>query len=244
MNEQEKFELIEKYLQGEFNEEEKKAIEQRMAEDPKFWQEVNLHQSLDRFLQNQEEIDLREKIDEISREQPGSSWFSYKSLAIAASISLLVLISFFFMIDKRSTDTKQLFAESFDPYPMVLAQRDEASGSRAYHLAINAYLDQNYQEAIENFEQLIVRDTLVILSKFYQGISYLALNQPDAALENLQEVRASDQEFLHQQALWYMGLGYLLNENQKKALSTLNQLSGYDNYKNEEAQRLTEQLKK
>ena len=241
MDEKTKFDLIEKYLQGEFSEEERKAIEQKIAEDPELWAETNLHKGLNQFLQNQDEIELRNQLQKIEKERFRKDR-PYLTYGIAASVSLLILFGIFFWYNQQQMETAEIFVAHFEPYPMVLNERNVSQENEVLQLAINAYLDQDYQQAITYFDELIRRDTLVVLAEFYQGISYLGLDQPQKSIEKLSEVKDSDQVLLQQQSLWYLGLSYLLLEEQEKALSTFTELAGYENYKQEEAQKIIGQL--
>lgn len=241
MDEEAKFNLIEKYLQGEFSQEERKAIEQKIAEDPDLWQEANLHRNLHQFLQNQEEIKLRDQLSalEKARFKKNKPLLTY---GIAAAISLLVVAGIFFLYDQQQISPAEIVAEQFEPYPMVLNERNVGLEDQAIQLAINAYLDQDYPQAITYFNELVNRDTLVTLARFYQGVSLLALNRSAESVEILAELKDTEQSLIKQQTLWYLGLSYLLQEEQEKALSTFSELAGYENYKQEEAQRIIEQL--
>lgn len=242
MDEKAKFNLIEKYLQGEFSEEEKKAIEQKIAEDPELWAESNLHLRLHQFLQNQEELKLREQLkalEEATRKRKSNPLLTY---GIAATVSLLALAGLFFWYTQQQIVTEEIFAARFEPYPMVLSQRNESRGNQDLQSAVNAYLAQDYHEAIIYFDELIEKDTLVTLAQFYQGVSYLALNQPLQSIEKLSAVKDSDQSLLQQQALWYSGLAYLLNKDRDLALSTFKKLADYNDYKQEEVKKIIEKL--
>ncbi len=241
MDEETKFNLIEKYLQGEFSEEEKKAIEQKMAEDPELWAETNLHRNLHQFLQNQEEIKLRDQLKVLAKAENKKNK-PFLTYGIAATISLLVLFGIFFWYDQQKITTAEIFAARFEPYPMVLNQRNVSQENQDLQSAINAYLDQDYQQAIVYFDEVINRDTLVTLAQFYQGVSYLALKQPEKSSEKLSVVKQSDQALLKQQALWYTGLAYVISDEREQALAIFKELAGYENYKHEEVQKILKNL--
>ncbi len=93
----EKYELIEKYLNGQLAEKEVSDVEKRMNEDPSFAYEVAQHQKLNSFIDDASMLSLKENLQSIHqkyRGKPrflsGKKWLWGIPILIILSISLLL----------------------------------------------------------------------------------------------------------------------------------------------------------
>ncbi len=73
MNKQQLFEQIEAYLAGKLPVEERKALEQQMADDPELVAEVNLHRQLEKSLSDKPKLEFRQKLVGLAAEFPATT---------------------------------------------------------------------------------------------------------------------------------------------------------------------------
>lgn len=242
MNEQDKIEWIEQYLQGNLSAEQKASIEQQMNRDQAFREEVEMHRKLEDFFKDQNQIELHNILKE-QRQKDDSAHSIHRNLIfrLAAAITLILGVVAIYWLNLDRQSSEELFIAYYEPYPMVLNQRS-GNQDEAYRAAINAYQNGEYENALTYFDQLIEQDTLVAISKFYQGVIHLNLKESAAAITKLISVADSKNQLIQQQALWYLGLAYLLEQESEKAISTLQRLQQAGDYKQEEVATILKEI--
>ncbi|MGK7396366.1 MAG: tetratricopeptide repeat protein [Candidatus Cyclobacteriaceae bacterium M3_2C_046] len=247
MNDQEKHELIEKYWDDQLNPDQRSWLEQKMSSDPAFKQEVHLHKALEQFFKDPAEMKLRETLATVvqDKDKKGKQANLFPRIWQVAAVIAILLAVFvvYWQTQKAGPDSEQLFIAFYQPYPMVLNQRGVSMDNTDLQAAINAYTSGDYATASDFFEKITQQDSLVNLALFYQGISHLSLDQPDQAIQSFKELIGRDPAQLKPQTLWYLGLTYLVKQDQEMALTTFQQLDYLHNYKVEEVQQLLDELK-
>lgn len=105
------------------------------------------------------------------------------------------------------------------------------------------YNAADYLTAAHTFETLLAQPFEDIYAlHFYIGVSYIAAHQPSNALAHLAQVSTAVTP-LRQQALWYMALAYLQNNNRVSAKNVLQQIVSTPNaYRQQEAKSLLAKL--
>lgn len=127
--------------------------------------------------------------------------------AVAASIVLLIGISWFWVEQSKPTFQEELFIAYFEPYPAIGIQRGNNEQEDLKIHALNYYTNKDYKKAIPLFQQLYEQhnDTL---SLFYCGIAQLGNQQFEASINRLESVRNQIPN-LQSQANWYIFLAYI-----------------------------------
>ena len=205
--------LIEKHLSGQLNEGERIAFDQRLG-DSDFKKELDLQNDLKiafkaegREHLKKQLIGFEKKIHTTAeKENPSSSRFSIgRILMIAASVVFLLFAGYWF--SNRGPSNDQLFAQYFVPYPNVIAPIDKSAAKvDRQGEAYQTYELKNYQEALRLFDRLNTKDDAV---KFYQGICYLVLNQPQQAIDHFETIRNQNSGPYSTPMYWYKALALL-----------------------------------
>ena len=247
MNDEATYQLIEQYLAGELSDAERNAFEQRLKEDKVLAAETELHHRLHESLAGEKIHELRAVLQEVDEEWDRSSkvrnLFPARWLYAAAAVILVLVASVLYINRTRHLSPEELFAQSFEPYQMVLNQRSFKEDEDILNAAINAYERGDYDVAVEKFSELKSVDSLGVAPKFYTAISWLALQQPEKAIDLLSSIATQDKHLLSEQARWYLVMAYLASGDKTSAQRILGDMLGNErHFKQEEVGKLLEEL--
>ncbi|MEM9823469.1 MAG: hypothetical protein AAF985_20465, partial [Bacteroidota bacterium] len=215
MKEAEKYEKIERYLNGQMSDAEMERFEQSMGKDAALRNDVQLHRDLAQTLKGDQVHRLRATLKEVDQKwthAPAKKEGKVRLLrpitwlAIAATMALLVVSYFVFQPARPSH--QDLFAENFAPYPMVLNQRSGTPVDSILQAAIDAYERGSFVEATQQFQRLQDLDSNNFVYRFYQGLSFLANQEAGKAISILIPL-VNGKSKLKEQSQWYLALAYL-----------------------------------
>ncbi|MEX2568761.1 MAG: hypothetical protein WD431_22660, partial [Cyclobacteriaceae bacterium] len=178
--------------------------------------------------------------DQLGKVQPkkftGKIWPPI--LGIAATVLLIMAAIFVFRQYSTSPSLdSQVTAYLNEPYqsPPFYRGPEAALGPWAIH-----YEKGEYQEAISTLENNMATGDPGPEASFYLGLSYLYLEEPDPENAAIQFNRVLDSDNRYrEQALWYLSLAYILDEQQNLAVETLEKITGF---KKNEALELLDKL--
>lgn len=244
--------LIERYLDGSLEGDQKEQVKKRLLEDPAFKHLYKNEKFLEKgirysFLKTKlEQIrSLEKSLEGNQDEKPAGKLIFlvyWKPLAAAAGL-LFVLASYFlfFQADPSSLN-ERLFTAYYEPFDspgsgLTRGQYDSVVTSK--QKGYMAYDNGRYEEAISYFQSAINEnnDPVVELCK---GNAYLSLGQADKAEVVFQKI-LNDQINLVTQAKWYLSLAYLKQNKLERAKSTLWQISQSSTY-GEKARKVLKEL--
>ena len=237
--------LIERYLQGTLPPEEQARVEERLRRDEDFREEVQLTKVAIRGVEEHGLKDMFQTLHRKHFEEPAPPsrtgkhlpLSKYGILGVAASVIIIITAGIFFW--KHSP--KDAYAHYFDPYQNVLTFRLDEHVQRMTN-AMHHYDQHEYAQAVVLFGKIAQEASAPAADRaaalFYQGVSYLAVNEFDQALASFQ--RSTDPKF-SQQIAWYMALCYLYKDDFPTAIRQLKKIRP-DDFKYDDAQRLLREL--
>jgi tetratricopeptide (TPR) repeat protein len=218
--------LIERYLAGELNPDENKAIEDRIKSDPDFAEKVALFRSLSenlksRFSGEQDEQRLRESLQAISKAELTKKsgkvislqWYHW---AAAASIAILGVFWFY-----TTTPTLPHYSQYAFHGSLSLAERGDDS---LVHKAEGAFNSAKYEQAVPLFNQLLEAEPDNTELQLYKGVSLLELDRYKEAESIFQAIKESNTVY-RDRAIWYLALSALKQKDYDKCKAFLDQLS-------------------
>jgi len=91
--------------------------------------------------------------------------------------------------------------------------------------AIDFYQGGKYVEAVSEFQLVLQKDPSNETANFYSGVSALALNNPDEALNYFNKTDNKRSRF-YEATLWYESLAYLKKDDKKEARKLLEKVVG------------------
>ena len=239
-------ELIEKYVNGEMSDAERKAFEDNLTDDTKLANELLSYQK--------SRLAIKAAIRQEIREDTGKALQDWKNKkkrrtrriyrwSIAATILLITAIGIsFFIGNKQTVSPDQLFAAHFE-LPKVSNIRTNSSDHPIFEQAVTAFYEKSFTTVLDLLSPQatdpdisLSSDALIML-----GVSHLALNNLSQAINVLQKVDSSGS--LYQDAEWYLALAYLKNGQTNEAKQILGKIAQTPrHFKRQEAKEIEKQL--
>ncbi len=254
MNTEEKYESIERYLDKKMTEEERNEFEQQLENDAVLKEELELHQQMTETLKGEKVHQLRAIL-----KKTDSNWESNEAapkgkiqpfnfrrvIAIAATVLLVVFAYQFFFSGDETISNEQLFADNFQPYQMLLNQRDISTEEKNVLLenAISAYTKGDFQTASTAFRQLAQNDPANISYEFYHAVAELGAENSDSAIGLFRKLLIAGLRIIHlwNKVRWYLALAYLQKGDKKNAVNLLKEIQS-GQFKHAEAQQILKAL--
>lgn len=227
--------LIEKYIDGSINSNDRANLLERMNNDRSLEKEFDLRKKLESIPAEREFYNLRKKLiiaSVIASNQSVSvnsldrikirKYLYYAAAFTGITIGGWAASSMF----NKEMDPTKLYLDNFEPYPPVRVVRSggELSSDSLFFRAMLAYQSGDYNSATIDFRKVLNGDPNANTIRFYLGISHMELLEFDKARECL-EVVAESNSLFKDQALWYCGLSYLGERDIDKAKEILTKLS-------------------
>ncbi|CCH02186.1 hypothetical protein FAES_4186 [Fibrella aestuarina BUZ 2] len=245
MPSQAQFELIEAYLNQELSPADRQSFEQAMASDDALQADVRLHRSLrmglhglaveQRVKQAHERYKARPDDEATSptaeptpllAPRQSAGWGRW---AAAASVVLGLGVGYYFL-QQPAEPTSLAYAEQ-----SLRQNDDQLTKSLPAHLApterrqlltaIEAYKTGRYDAVIDQLAIPAQDRQTEPYRHYFLGLTYLAKQQPTAAIAPLQEAVSQSTGALRQKADWFLALAYLKSEQSDLARPILNRIS-------------------
>jgi len=165
---------------------------------------------------------------------------SYTMLAAAAITGAVFLIRP--LLPYYNSD--KIFTKYYEPYSAVssVTRSISASGNDTYKLALENYKSGNYPDAAKGFYEEMVQEMGSPSPRFFLGITQIALQDYNQAINLLDEV-ANQQGELSKDARWYLGLAYIKAGNKTKASECFELLAKSPGFYTRRSEKILRRLK-
>ena len=225
---EEDFKLIDRYLAGELNEEEKAAVEARLSTDEPFAQEVQLRREMEQFLKQQPQREqLKEQFaglgekyfadGDSGRKEAKILGLSRRQWLFAASFALIVVAGALLYSQLRPS-----LYEQFNSHP-PLALTEKSSDGINLSRVEQAFNTGRYREALDGLNQYLDNHPKDLTAQLFKGIAALELKQYDIAIPVFESLRLGDTD-LQDYGAWYLALTYLRQGDRKKCRELLEEI--------------------
>lgn len=217
--------LLDNYFNGLLSAEEVRAVLDRVETDPEFREAFALRQEMEAFPRREAE---REAFVATLR-TVGTEYFTGKTgepptlrvvrnnmrrwMALAASLTLLAAAIWFF--NRPATPTYAQYATHAPLSLTVMGNTQQAKTE-----AEVAFGQKDYTMALQALEKVLASEPDNLKAKFYQGICLLELRRT-AEARAVFEPLATGKTALREDAVWYVGLSYLQDQNITACKTTL-----------------------
>lgn len=238
-------ELIDKYLEGRLTEKERKKFEKLYNENKEFREDVDFEDYVARALENEDIIHFRKRISDTMKKRKREQylgWINKATMKYAAILVTVVALGFgAFSVFEKNYSSDDLFNKYYSSEQVNISR----SSNTNIVEAVRYYQSGQYDNAIDQFKDLLEKDASNIAVRFYLGVSYVETNNYDKAIKSFRHI-ISDQDNLYiEHAEWYLGLCYLKNEEMDKAINQFTIIAqSEDNYYNKKAQNLLSKIDK
>lgn len=238
---------IEEFVDGNLKGEELKNFQNQMVIDPDLTKDVELSFEINKALTDKNYIDLRLKLDNQRKINSTSTTvlniqrdlFKVWHLAAASFALLLVVGGLWYILSNKPFSTDRLVSKYYKPaHPILQVRSFEISSDDAFKEAFNFYQQNDYKNALKYFNTLENQ----ITANFYSGICYIELEQFNKAVSSFEYVVNDKDNLFVEQAEWYLGLIYLMNNQKDEALDQFNNISKSDSYYASQAKEILKYL--
>lgn len=203
------FELIEKYLDGDLDQETKKKVERLISEDKEFEKEYLFRLELNQAIQEKDVMTLRENLSQIYKAMHTVNsgnvikLFSKNWHLVAASISILIVVGSFLLTNLNHPSADDLFDTYYNSESAISATRSGNSNFQEnLKVALQKYDQNEFDAAITLLED--INDNLV--ADFYLGMAYVEIESYDKASESFTRILDEESNLFEEQAEWYNAL--------------------------------------
>lgn len=228
---QETYELIERYLQGALEGEELLRFEQAVEEDAALAEEVNLQRSVGNLLAENDIQALDEQLTAIGSEYatPTPKLFPFRKVWFAAAAVLVLgIASIGFFKNAGPIDGEQLYTSYFELYPAdnsVRSEGDDSTQVDQLKKALDAYAKEDLEEAAKGFLGYLYLNETDARARFYLGVTLLAQGYPEKAETTLYELTEQSDSIYSDPARWYYALSLIRQGKRSSARKALQELS-------------------
>lgn len=238
------YDQIERFLEDQLTEEERHNFLRKASNNPQIALEIQLHKDLRDTLCEYDVLNLKEAIQEtIQRKRCHTTFSIHHFMTIAASLLIMVASFTFYTLHFSTVPRPEEIVEvHFVPYENILSVRSLEAKQDPFEAAMSAYQGNEYIKAIELLEQIPPHRSTYQMSRFYLGISHLAMKDGSKAMKYLSNAFDKEHPF-HEISTWYLALALLQKGDIRGGKVLLKRLSKNKNaYRHDQAKEIVTQL--
>lgn len=223
----EKYEEIERVIAGKGD----AALNERLAQDEDFAQEVQFHRSLQDAILDEKAFEMDALLQEVEAEVLSQSkgklrpMNRFRILLRAVAACIVLGLAIWGVLNVQSNTSEEVFANYFQPYEFGKVIRGENQDmEQKLKQALGYYDQENFEKALPLFQELAANDTKATNFQFYSGICLLGLKKSKEAIASFEKVNQANDRRLQAPAEWYLALAYLQLGQREEAQKRLQQI--------------------
>jgi hypothetical protein len=246
-------EEIENYIHSELSDEELASFEAELTSNRKLKEEIDLIKNIDLALKENDVMQLRDKLQSIAEqiasekrtERSFSGKFKVNRTVVISSIaaSLILLMGITGLLSRHSSQS--------DIYQKFYAKYESAGTARSANMttdqtltvALQKFDNQDYEEALNLFSDIISKDQNNMVGHFYSGVSLQETGKYQKAIKEYETVVIDKDNLFMEQANWYIGLCYLQTNENKKAYRQFKKIAENKGFYQQKAQSILGKMK-
>lgn len=227
MNEQETYDWVDQYLDGELTDAERSEFEKRVQENSALkallLDQVNIRQAAFWAVKEDYAETFASWRDDMSKQAPTIPVFRRPAFLMVAAFFLLLIVSIgiFQWLPPHSMD--RLYIDYISPLPSDQYRGEQAfpEAKRLISTGMKLYIEKQYADAGTVFEQVLdlLPDSLHSQPYLYLGTCYLLDGQSEQALFYFSQVDKRSQASF--EAEWYTALTYVQRHEKEQAQEAL-----------------------
>ncbi|MCB2220186.1 MAG: tetratricopeptide repeat protein [Bacteroidetes bacterium] len=238
---------IEEFIDGNLSQEESMRLKNELETNSDLAFELILRSEINKAIRDKNLMEFRDLIlDQTHHQSSASALFNLQRdvlrtwhLAAASFILILVVGGLWFILSNKPFSTERLVSKYYKPAQSILQYRSlELNSDDALKEAFNFYQQNDYTIALKYFNSLENQ----ITAKFYSGICYIELEQFDNAVKSFEFVINDKDNLFVEQAEWYLGLIYLMNNQKSQAIDQFNKIAKSDSFYEVQAKEILKYL--
>jgi len=249
--------IIEKYLDGTLNDEERRIVEERAGHDPDFRELIRLHREVNESIRDNDLLVLRNLIQKVSaeyfsspdtilsvqKEQRHHFYFRYVFraavlLIILAAAGIILKMTLFSV-----TSSGKLYRKYYTVYHADVVYRSAQAELSELDKAILNYDQGKYADALRLLSDITQSDQHNLLALFYRGMVCLETGNADCAVTSFREIPDNWNCPLSEHRSWYLALALLKSNDKTAAADILKKITTGNGYYHKEAKQILKKLK-
>lgn len=236
---------LEEFIDGNLHEEEFQRILSQQNLDPEIANEITFRGEVNDALRDKSFMDFRQLLQSQMDQSVSKNTIIHKDilknwhLAAASFVLILVAGGLWYILSNKPYSTERLVSKYYKPaHPILQVRSVELSSDDALKEAFSYYQQNDFANALKYFNTLDNQ----ITAKFYSGVCYIELEQFDRALKSFEYVTNDKDNLFVEQAEWYIGLIYLMNNQKAQAIEQFTKISGSESYYSNQAEEILKYL--
>jgi tetratricopeptide (TPR) repeat protein len=229
------YQKLEDFLDGNLIGKEMSIFLSEKEMDEELARELNLRLEVNQLIKDKGFFELRNKLD-IQRNDSNvnSSFMSIRKDLLktwhlaAASFSLILVVGgLWYILSNKPYSTEKLVSKYYKPaHPILQIRTVDINNEDALAQAFKYYKENDFNNALKFFNSLENQ----ITARFYSGVCYIELEQFDQAIESFNYVINDNDNLFVEQADWYLGLIYLMDNQKNRAIEQFEKISKEDSF--------------
>lgn len=249
--------IIERYLDGTLNEEDRRKVEERAGRDPGFHELIRLHREVNESIRDNDLFELNQLIKKVSEQyftssdyllneqavQPRNFLYRYflriaVMLIFLASGGIILKMTLF-----NSTSSVKLYHKYYTVYNADVVFRSAQPEVSEQDKAILCYDQGKYADALQLLTTIIQNDPHNMQALFYRGLACLETGNTDCAVTSFREIPDNWNSPYSEHRNWYLALAMLKSDNPTAAADVLREISAANGYYHKQAEQILRKLK-
>lgn len=228
-------EYIERYLDNEMSEHERRLFESELATNQELASDYRLHRGLYKAIKTSENERLSNQLHRINNQVKAEQSFRKhlmrrRFVQIAASFILLLAVTTTYIIWSDNPTNDDLFSSQYEFCSIPKDSRaSELEDNNLMQDAFELYNQKKFPEALQIFERIAHDTSMAYTMNYYSAMAYIELGISatdaseekqyfDKAIELLQSVIEQKDNIFLKSAVWYNALCYVKIGSKNKAI--------------------------
>jgi|WetSurMetagenome_2_1015567.scaffolds.fasta_scaffold155127_2 tetratricopeptide (TPR) repeat protein len=249
----EKTRLIEQYLDGTLSQEERAFLESKMNKDADFRNLMLLHQEVNESIKDNKLQALKAMLGRIDMEYSRSKnknrfiklSFWRSPIRLAAAIVFLAVLGVAMKFTLFNTvSNEMLYQKYYETYDADVISRSIQYDQQLLDKAILEYSQEQYSEALDILNNIVVRDQNNYVAWFYRGLACLETRATTEAVRSFESIPDTWNSPLKEHRDWYLGLALLRHGDTSFAVHKFKKIGNEGGYYSESAKKIIRKIKK
>lgn len=213
-------EQLVQFLDGDLNEVEKQQLIEELKKNQGLNAKLDLIKDFDALTGDKQLSDFEDTLKEVeaeflNRKQPSSKLNLKLWMQIAATVILLISAATYFLVikERSSVSPDSLYAAYYQKLPADYVTRSGENGNDLFINAIKLYNDNKYQEAIAEFNKVLLTDPSNNAARLFLGICFSEISNFKKASEHFNIILNQRDPIFEEHAAWYLSLCYIKTKN-------------------------------
>jgi len=237
---------IENYLSGSAGKAEETWLLGEMHDNPALSREVELRRRTNQVLADKSILQLRGKLNAIEMKKRSSGTVRKTAIKVskyAAAVAFLALISAALYFPLRNNSGDKLYNKYYTQYVSPAAVRSVSADNNTLMVsALESYQAHEYDKAIGYLEQVLKTEQNNMESVFMHGMTNMEVKDYPAASGSFTKVLQQNDNLYLEDAAWYLGLCYMMNEETDKAIKQFESIAASKSRYHKDAGKLAKRL--